>query len=208
MCEKPAGFKSLRYHVPKEFKQPAFSRCLKASTHGEATSSAHSSKAWCAHPDAQQQPLCSLPFPLHPCRWSPHSLQSCSSESTCASTDASATQPSSESPQPTQPSAEVSPPSLRAILAARMTPRPSVVSEPAGPFPTAQALPDQPAGLSSSHCSISSPTRHRSLDAVKAIGVVESWQVLDADADIVTVWEKYEEVFFGDYHPVPSTYRR
>lgn len=149
-----------------------------------------------------------LPSPLHACQRSPHSLKSCRSESTCTSADATATQPSSESLQPTQPSAEVSPPSLRAILAARMTPRPSVVSEPAGPFPTAQTLPDQPAGVPGSHCSTSSPTRHRSLDAVKAIGIVESWQMLDADADIVTVWAKYEEVFYGDYHPVPSTYRR
>jgi len=25
---------------------------------------------------------------------------------------------------------------------------------------------------------------------------------------LVNVWEKYEEVFYGDYHPVQSTYRR
>ena len=51
-------------------------------------------------------------------------------------------------------------------------------------------------------------TGHHSLDAHKSFGDVEPWQVLDADADIVTVWDKYEEVFYGDYHPASSTYRR
>ena len=78
----------------------------------------------------------------------------------------------------------------------------------AGPVPTALASFDQTAGSPGTECSTSSPTRHKSLDAVKSVGVVESWQVVDADADILTVWDKYEEVFYGDYHPVSSTFRR
>jgi len=46
------------------------------------------------------------------------------------------------------------------------------------------------------------------LDTAKAVGVVEAWQKVDEEADLVSVWGKYEEVFYGDYHPVQSTYRR
>ncbi len=46
------------------------------------------------------------------------------------------------------------------------------------------------------------------MDTAKAVGVVEAWQKVDVEADLVNVWEKYEEVFYGDYHPVQSTYRR
>ena len=148
-----------------------------------------------------------------PCRRSSyaltHTLQSCRTESPCTSIpDASATQPSSEPLQPTQATAELSSPSLRAIVAARTTPHPSVASELAGPVSTALASSDQTPGAQGTECSTSSLTRHKSLDAVKSVGVVESWQVVDADADVLTVWDKYEEVFYGDYHPVSSTFRR
>lgn len=162
-------------------------------------------------------PLCSIDSgslpPTSLCRRSilalTASLQSRRTGPPCTSVpDDTAIQPSSESLQPTQSCAELSPPSLRAIVAARTTPQPSVVAAPAGPGPTALAFSDQRAGAQGTECSTSSPTRHKSLDAVKAVGVVESWQVLNADADILTVWDKYEEVFFGDYHPLFSTCRR
>jgi len=73
---------------------------------------------------------------------------------------------------------------------------------PAGASLTAQSSQQS---NSSSRCN---PTRHRSLDTAKAVGVVEAWQQVDVEADLVNVWEKYEEVFYGDYHPVQSTYRR
>ena len=87
-----------------------------------------------------------------------------------------------------------------------------MVSEPAGlshtalPLSglTADQLGAQPSEQSMRH----SPSRHRSFDAAQPVGIVESWQKLDVDADVLAVWDKYEEVFYGDCHPVVSTYRR
>ena len=137
-------------------------------------------------------------------------LQSCRTEPphTTVPDNAEIIQPISESVQSTQSTVELSPPSLQAIVAARATPCPSVVSKPAGSVLTVLASSDQAAGAQGAGCSTSSPTRHKSLDAVKSVGIVESWQRLDADADIMTVWDKFEEVFYGDYHPVSSTSRR
>ena len=87
-----------------------------------------------------------------------------------------------------------------------------MVSEPAGLSHT--ALPqlglttEQLGGQPSEHSTRHSPSRHRSFDAVQPVGMVESWQKLDVDADVTAVWDKYEEVFYDDYYPVSSTYRR
>lgn len=98
----------------------------------------------------------------------------------------------------------------------RLTPRPSVILDPPGQTQTAPATVSTSSGATpgaqsrqqSSSGSGHSPTRHMSLDTAEAVGIVEAWQQLDVEADLVNVWNKYEEVFFGDYHPVQSTYRR
>ena len=122
--------------------------------------------------------------------------------------DTEATQLNSELSEPTQTSTELSPPSLRAIIAARHTPQPSVVSEPAGPPHTALPDGDRGVGDQSAQCSTSSPTRRQSLDSLMSVGGGDPWQAMDANADIMTVWDKYDEAFYGDYHPVVSTFRR
>lgn len=130
-------------------------------------------------------------------------VQPCRSQQPAARTLVDdATQLDSEPSEPTQTGAELSPPSLQAIIAGRRTPQPSVVSEPAGPPHT--ALPY--AQGQSAPCSIS--TRRQNLDLLTSVDGAEPWQAMDADADIVTVWDKYEEGFYGDYHPVASTFRR
>ena len=104
---------------------------------------------------------------------------------------------------------------LTTLSLSRLTPRPSVL-DPRGLFQAGLLLSASPAGVSvsvqssqqSSSSSRCNPTRHRSLDTAKAVGVVEAWQSVDEEADLVRVWGKYEEVFYGDYHPVQSTYRR
>lgn len=141
-------------------------------------------------------------------------LRSCRSQPPSArglGAAAAAAQLDSEPLESTSTSPELSPPSLRAIIAARRTPQPSVVSEPVGPVDTALPGSDQAVralGAQSSQCSTSSPTRHQSLDSLMSGGGAEAWQALDANADISAVWDKYEEVFYGDYHPVSSTFRR
>lgn len=134
-------------------------------------------------------------------------VQPCRSQPPAARTvEDAATQLNSEPSEPTQKNAELLPPSLQAVVAARRTPQPAVVSEPAGPPHTALPYAGQAVWDQSAQCSTS--TRRQSLDSLMSVGGAEPWQAMDAEADIVTVWDKYEEGFYGDYHPVASTFRR
>ncbi len=136
-------------------------------------------------------------------------------QSVAAASDGTSPQCKSDEPQLSQTSSD--PPSslLTTLSLSRLTPRPSVL-DPRGLFEAGLLLSASPAGVSvsvqssqqSSSSSRCNPTRHRSLDTAKAVGVVEAWQSVDEEADLVRVWGKYEEVFYGDYHPVQSTYRR
>ena len=134
-------------------------------------------------------------------------------QSVAAASDATLPQCKSDTTQLSQtPSSPLTTPSL-----SRLTPRPSVLGPPglseAGQLVSASSAGasvsvqsgQQSSSSSSSRCNA---TRHRSLDTAKAVGVVEAWQNVDVEADMVSVWEKYEEVFYGDYHPVQATYRR
>lgn len=132
-------------------------------------------------------------------------------QSAASASDANSAQPKPESPQPSQTASDPSSP-FGLPPASRLTLRPSVVADPPGQFQTALPL-SGPAGAplgaqSRQHSSNCKPTRHKSLDAAKPVGVVEAWQIVDVEADLVSVWSKYQEVFYGDYQPVPSTYRR
>ncbi len=137
-------------------------------------------------------------------------------QSVAAASDATSPQCKSDTTQLSQTSSDPPSSPLTTPSLSRLTPRPSVL-DPPGLSEAGLLLSASPAGVSvSAHSSqqISSssnrcnPTRHRSLDTAKAVGVVEAWQKVDVEADLVSVWEKYEEVFYGDYHPMQSTYRR
>ena len=39
-------------------------------------------------------------------------------------------------------------------------------------------------------------------------GRCESWQSINPQLDIIAVWEKYQDTFYGDYQPVQATCRR
>lgn len=127
-------------------------------------------------------------------------------QSVAAAEDATSPQCKSDTAQLSQASSDPPSSPLTTPSLSRVTPRPLVLDPPglseAGvPF---SAQSSQQSSISS-RCT---PTRHRSLDTAKAVGVVEAWQKVDVEADLVKVWETYEEVFYGDYHPVQSTYRR
>ncbi|DBA69844.1 TPA: hypothetical protein ACH3X2_012558 [Trebouxia sp. C0005] len=127
-------------------------------------------------------------------------------QSVAAAEDATSPQCKSDTAQMSQASSDPPSSPLTTPSLSRVTPRPLVLDPPglseAGvPF---SAQSSQQSSISS-RCT---PTRHRSLDTAKAVGVVEAWQKVDVEADLVKVWETYEEVFYGDYHPVQSTYRR
>ena len=125
-------------------------------------------------------------------------------------------QPTAESPQLSQTTSEPSPSQALFPPLNRLTPQPSVIPPPPGQPQAAPATVSTSVGTTfgaqsrqqSSSGSSHRPTRHMSLNTTKAVGVVEAWQRLDGEADLVNVWNKYEEVFFGDYHPLQSTYRR
>ncbi len=136
-------------------------------------------------------------------------------QSVAAASDATLPQCKSDTTQLSQTSSDPPSSPLTTPSLSRLTPRPSVL-DPPGLSEAALFLSPSPAGASvtaqssqqSNSSSRCNPTRHRSLDTAKAVGVVEAWQKVDVEADLVNVWEKYEEVFYGDYHPVQSTYRR
>ncbi|DBA77071.1 TPA: hypothetical protein ACH3X1_009658 [Trebouxia sp. C0004] len=136
-------------------------------------------------------------------------------QSAAAASDATSPQCKSDTAQLSQTASGAPSSPLTTPSPSRLTPRPSVL-DPPGLSEAGLLLAASPAGASvsaqSSHQSSSSnrckPSKHSSLDTDKAVGLVEAWQKIDVEADLVNVWEKYEEVFYGDYHPVQSTYRR
>lgn len=126
------------------------------------------------------------------------------SESAVLTSAALLPQPTADSTQHSQTSSEPPPPPFSTLASCRITPHPSVI-------PDASGLPQTslPLGAHSRQPSSNQPvTGRRSLETAKPVGVAEPWQVLDGDADLTAVWNKYQEVFYGDYKPVPSTYRR
>jgi len=138
-------------------------------------------------------------------------------QSVAAASDATSPQCKSDETQLSQTSSDPPSSPLTTLSLSRITPRPSILGAPglseaglllsassAGALVSVQST-QQSSSSSSSRCN---PARHRSLDTAKAVGVVEAWQKVDEEADLVSVWGKYEEVFYGDYHPVQSTYRR
>ena len=100
-----------------------------------------------------------------------------------------------ESPQPSQYLPDPLPSSFRVLHESRLTPHPLVVRVQGHRHTDLPSATHVGRALGSS-----SP--------IKPAGVLEPWQKLDGVADMQSVWEKYEDVFFGDYQPVPSTYRR
>ncbi len=136
-------------------------------------------------------------------------------QSAAAVSDAISPQCKSDTTQLSQTSSDPPSSPLTTLSLSRITPRPSVFGPP-GLSEAGLLLSASPAGASvsaqssqqSSSSSRCNPARHRSLDTAKAVGVVEAWQKVNEEADLVSVWGKYEEVFYGDYHPVQSTYRR
>ena len=136
-------------------------------------------------------------------------------QSVAAASDATSPHCKSDTTQLSQTSSDPPSSPLTTPSLSRVTPWPSVL-DPQGLSETGLLLSASPAGVTvsaqssqpSSSSSRCNPARHRSLDTAKAVGVVEAWQKVDEEADLVSVWGKYEEVFYGDYHPVQSTYRR
>lgn len=39
-------------------------------------------------------------------------------------------------------------------------------------------------------------------------GRCETWQAINPQLDLIAVWEKYQDTFYGDYQPVQATCRR
>ena len=103
-----------------------------------------------------------------------------------------------DSSQPSQPVSEPLPASFSVLRESRWTPQPSVVRPLPGHCRTALPL----AAL------VAYGSGDPSSSAMKPLGVVEPWQKVDAKADMQAVWETYEDVFYGDYQPLPSTHRR